>query len=173
MRRIPFTLGFLVMLVLATGCRSEHEAESKAATSKTPSDKAEHGHERGEKHDAGHAHGAGPHGGTVLDWGGGAFHLEFTVDHDKKQVVVYILGGDEKTPTPIKAASIQLALNDPMTELDLVASPLDGESNGNSSRFVGTHETLGIVKEFSGTLSGQIEGTPYTNDFQETAHSEH
>ena len=30
----------------------------------------------------GHAHGAGPHNGTLADWGGGKFQVEFTVDHD-------------------------------------------------------------------------------------------
>ena len=57
-----------------------------------------------------HSHGAGPHGGAVADWGGGAYHVEFTVDHDKKEATVYILGGDEKTPAPIKAERIHLAL---------------------------------------------------------------
>src|SRR5690242_5939430 len=45
-------------------------------------------------------HGSGPHGGTVTEWGDGNYHVEFTVDHDKKEAVVYILGGDAKTPAP-------------------------------------------------------------------------
>jgi hypothetical protein len=120
--------------------------------------------------EAAHVHGAGPHGGTLTDWGGGAYHVEFTVDHDKKEATVYILGGDEKTPAPIKATSVHLVINDPMTELDLAAKPLEGEAEGTSSRFVGTHETIGIVKEFAGTISGQIDGTPYTGDFKEEPH---
>jgi len=114
-----------------------------------------------------HAHGSGPHGGTITDWGGGAYHVEFTVDHDKKEATVYILGGDEKTPAPIKAQTIHVTINDPMTELDLTAKPLEGEAEGTSSRFVGTHDTIGIVQEFAGTISGEIEGTPYTGDFKE------
>jgi hypothetical protein len=113
------------------------------------------------------AHGSGPHGGTITDWGGGAYHVEFTVDHDKKEATVYILGGDEKTPAPIKAQSIHVTINDPMTEMDLTAKPLEGEAEGTSSRFVGTHDTIGIVQEFAGTISGEIEGTPYTGDFKE------
>lgn len=115
------------------------------------------------------AHGAGPHGGTIADWGGGAFHVEFTVDHDKKEAIVYVLGGDEKSPAPIKAQKIHVAINDPETEFDLSAQPLEGEAEGTSSRFVGTHDTMGIVREFAGTLSGEIEATPYTGDFQEVA----
>jgi len=117
------------------------------------------------------AHGAGPHGGTLTDWGGGAYHVEFTVDHDKKVATIYILGSDEKSPSPIKAEAIQLVINDPMTELVLTAKPLEGEAAGTSSRFVGTHDTIGIVKEFAGTISGEIEGTPYTGDFKEEPHS--
>src|SRR5262245_58188754 len=50
-----------------------------------------------------HAHGAGPHGAAVGDWGGGKMHFEFTVSHPKKEARIYILGSDEKTATPIKA----------------------------------------------------------------------
>ena len=114
-----------------------------------------------------HSHGAGPHGGALTDWGGGAYHVEFTVDHDKKEATVYILGGDEKTPAPIKAETIHLRINDPMTEMGLAARPLDGEAEGTSSRFVGTHDTIGVVQEFAGTISAEIEGTPYTGDFKE------
>lgn len=123
--------------------------------------------------DAHPAHGAGPHGGAVTDWGGGAYHVEFTVDHDKKEATVYIVGSDEKTPAPIKADKIHLTISEPLTELDLTAMPLEGEAAGTSSRFVGTHDTIGIVREFAGTISGEIEGTPYTGDFKEEPHADH
>lgn len=45
---------------------------------------------------AGHSHGSGPHGGPISDWGGGAYHFEFTVDHDKKEATVHILGATSK-----------------------------------------------------------------------------
>jgi hypothetical protein len=127
----------------------------------------------GKGHGPEHEHGAGPHGGAVADWGGGAYHVEFTVDHEKKEATVYILGSDEKTPAPIKAAAIQLTIVDPPTEVELAARPLEGESEGTSSRFVGTHDTIGIVKEFSGTIGGVIEGTPYSGDFKEEPHGDH
>jgi hypothetical protein len=114
-----------------------------------------------------HTHGSGPHGGTVADWGGGAYHLEFTVDHEKKQATVYVLGSDEKTPAPIKASTIHLVIKDPATEMDLDAQPLEGEPEGASSRFVGTHDNIGIVKEYEGTISGEVEGKPYVGDFKE------
>lgn len=118
----------------------------------------------------GHTHGAGPHGGTIADWGGGKFHVEFTVDHEKKEATVYILGGDQKTPDPIKATSLLLTISDPSFQTELAAVPLEGEADGKSSRFVGTHESLGIVKEFAGTISAEADGTPYAGEFKEEPH---
>ncbi len=118
-------------------------------------------------------HGAGPHDGVVADWGGGKYHVEFTVDHAKQEATVYVLGGDEKTPAPIKAANILLSINDPKFQVELAPSPLEGESDGHSSRFVGKHENLGKVQQFAGSISGEVDGTPYVGDFKEEAHAEH
>ena len=116
------------------------------------------------------AHGTGPHEGAVADWGGGKYHVEFTVDHDKQEVTVYILGDDEKTATPIKAGTILLSINDPKFQLELAAAPLEGEAEGTASRFVGKHENIGIVREFAGSISGEVDGTPYVGDFKEEPH---
>jgi hypothetical protein len=164
MKRFSVLFASSALAYVLAGC-AETPAPAPASTTTTQTSPAagDHGHDHP-------AHGAGPHGGTLTDWGGGAYHVEFTVDHDKKEATVYILGSDEKTPAPIKAEKIQIVINDPMTELELVAQPLEGEADGASSRFVGTHDTIGIVKEFAGTVSGQIEGTPYTGDFKEEPH---
>lgn len=161
MKRFLVHLACSVLLYSVVGCGTS----SPPAPTPKPSPVADKGH--GHDHPA---HGEGPHGGAVTDWGGGAYHVEFTVDHDKKEATVYIVGSDEKSPAPIKAKSIQLVINVPKTELELVAKPLDGEAEGTCSRFVGTHDTIGIVKEFAGTISGEIEGTPYTGDFKEEPH---
>lgn len=159
MKRSLGLLACCALFAFAAGCGDKPAPAPATSTPSASSDGGEHGHA--------HVHGAGPHGGTVTDWGGGAYHVEFTVDHDKKEVTVHILGGDEKSPAPIKADKVQLVINDPMTEMELAAQPLEGEPKGMSSRFVGTHDTIGIVKEFAGTISGEIEGTPYTGDFKE------
>jgi hypothetical protein len=52
-------------------------------------------HSTGESHP--HDHGNGPHGGALADWSGGKFHAEFTVNHDRKEATVYLLGADGKT----------------------------------------------------------------------------
>lgn len=45
--------------------------------------------------------------------------------------------------------------------------PKASDPKGAASRFVGKHEKLGIVREFAGTVSGEIDGTPYAGDFKE------
>ena len=162
MKRTKLALQVAIACALAStmGCGSTPNNAAKTnggakTTAKNP-EKEEHGH------------GNGPHGGVLTDWGGGAYHVEFTVNHGKKEATIYILGGDEKSPAPIKAGKIHLVINDPATEVDLTAQPLDGEKDG-ASRFVGTHDNLGKVQEYAGTISGDVEGTPYTGDFKEVA----
>jgi hypothetical protein len=62
---------------------------------------------------------------------------------------------------------ITLSINEPAFQTDLKAAPLEGEKDGASSRFVGNHDNLGIVKEYAGSITGEIEGTPYAGDFKE------
>ncbi len=50
------------------------------------------------------------------------------------------------------------------------ASPEENDPDGKASRFIGTHEKLGVVQEYEGSLTGVIDGTPYTGDFKEEAH---
>lgn len=157
-------------ITLVAGCGkppapTAPSAESQPAPAAKSAD-TEHGHEH-------NGHGAGPHEGTLADWGGGKFHVEFTVDHDQKTATVYILGSDEKTASPVKADKLLLSINDPKFQVDLVPTPLDGEADGLASRFVGQHENLGIVQEFAGTISGAVDGTPYVGDFKEEPHGEH
>jgi hypothetical protein len=160
MKRMCVLLACAAMLYAASGCGPSSAPAPTATPAQGPAD--DHGHS--------HGHGDAPHGGTLADWGGGEYHVEFTVDHDKKEATVYVLGGDAATPAPIAAESIELVIDDPRTEMQLVAQPLEGEPEGTSSRFVGTHDTIGIVKEFSGTIRGLIDGTPYTGNFKEEPH---
>src|SRR5688572_8775060 len=154
MKRIGIAIACLALPLLTIGCASSApQAEKKPDTAA----KAVHGH------------GAGPHDGTVADWGGGKYHVEFTVDHGKQETVVYVLGADEKTAAPIKAkdGKLLLSIKQPAFQVELQADPQTGETGGASSRFVGKHEKLGVVQEFAGTISGETEGTPYVGDFKE------
>ena len=150
MKRFLVLSGCVAALYLAAGC-NQSPAPAPGANQATGG---------GGAAEEGHHHAPGPHGGTVTDWGGGKYHVEFAVDHDKKEATVYILGSDEKSPLPIKAEKVHLTIDDPMTEIDLAPMPLEGEPEGSSSRFVGTHDTIGIVKEFAGTITAEVDGTP-------------
>ena len=152
-------------MTFLSGCGGSEEPapSTPAAQPAAQTEEGDHGHPHG-------GHGAGPHDGTLADWGGGAYHVEFTVDHDKKESVVYILGSDEKTAEPIKATTVLLSITSPEFQVELTAMPLEGEANGLCSRFVGTDDSLGIVQEFQGTISGDIDGTPYVGEFSEAAH---
>ena len=151
-------------LFLAVGCNRPAGTPSGGET------KAAKGGADGKAEPADHGdHGPGPHGGTVADWGGGKYHVEFTVDHPKQQATVYILGSDEKSPVPVKAKDDQLLLTvkEPAFQVPLKADPQKGDADGKASRFVGTHEKLGKEQEFAGTISGEVNGTPYAGDFKE------
>jgi len=159
------SLSVLTLSFAGCGEPATDASKEKASTAKSESD---HGHPH--EGDGGHSHGVGPHGGTVADWGGGAYHVEFTVNHDKKEATVYVLGSDEKTPEPIKAESILLIVKKPELQADLLPKPLEGEPEGSSSRFVGTHDGLATVMEYEGTIGGEVDGTPYAGNFREEAH---
>lgn len=154
-------------LTFLSGCGGSEEAAPSTPAAQPAAQTEEGGH--GHPHPHG-GHGAGPHEGTLADWGGGAYHVEFTVDHDKKESVVYVLGSDEKSPSPVKATTALLSISDPEFQVELEASPLEGEADGLCSRFVGTHDSLGVVQEFAGTISAEVDGTPYVAEFKEEAH---
>lgn len=175
-------------LCLVTGCLfalsgcGESKPASSNSDSHTSADQdashahdGDHGHEGDHAHDGdgGHGHGAGPHDGTLADWGGGKYHVEFTVNHDKQEATVYVLGDDEKTAVPIKVEEIQLSIKPPEMQVNLKASPQEGDPEGSASRFTGNHKGLGIVMEYEGTMSGVIDGTPYSGNFKEEPHGEH
>jgi len=172
-----FTAGaILASAICAVGCsrapapaKAPATAAAKAAAAKT----ADHGHSHDDDHH--HDHGAGPHDGTLADWGGGKYHVEFTVDHDKQEAVIYVLGSDEKTSAPVKATDgkLLLTIREPAFQVELAARPLAGEGDGRSSCYGGTHESLGIVREFAGTISGEVDGTPYAGEFAEQPHGDH
>ncbi len=167
--KTPQVLSSTMFLLAATtfvaGCGSNTEQQPTTQ----PQTKTDHGHSHGDG--KGHSHGAGPHDGTVADWGGGKYHVEFTVDHNQQEATVYILGGDGKTPSPIKAEEIQLSIKDPSMQVVLKAARQKGDPEGSASRFVGIHESLGVVKEYEGTITGVIDDTPYTGKFKEEPHS--
>ncbi|MEL0094831.1 MAG: hypothetical protein VW875_03220 [Planctomycetaceae bacterium] len=173
MNRSKLSFSFIAALLscsLTIGCGDKAGENSPAQPAA-----AEHGHTHEDgsnhSHDEGHSHGAGPHDGTLADWGGGKYHVEFTVDHDRQEATVYILGSDEKTPVPVEAEKLLLTIKDPELQTDLLPVPFEGETVGNSSRFIGTHDALATVMEYEGIISAVIDGTPYAGNFKEESHT--
>ena len=154
-------VGAIAFVIGCSGSQQSATPGSQASGQQTADHAAEHGH------------GAGPHDGTLADWGGGKYHVEFTVDHDKQEATVYILGDDEKTPAPVNSEEIQLSISDPVMQVTLKAAPQEGDPEGSASRFVGNHESLGVVQEYAGTITGVVDDTPYAGDFKEEAHGAH
>jgi hypothetical protein len=162
MRTLVSGMFVVAITAILAGCAKKTEPTPKSDAKPTKSGT-----------DDKHSLGAGPHGGALADWGGGKYHVEFTVDHDKQEATVYILGADEKTTVPIKAkdgqisANIKGLKNKDTFQLVLKAAPQPGDPEGKASRFVGKHEKIGVVQEFAGTITGEFESTPYSGDFEE------
>ncbi|TWU12888.1 hypothetical protein CA54_17140 [Symmachiella macrocystis] len=160
MLRIHLLTAAFALCTLA-GCGETPKPEETSPPAN--STEAGHGHS--------HSHSEGPNGGVIADWGGGKFHVEFTVDHDTKIATVYILDNNAKNPAPIDAEKLLLNIADPVFQVELMPVPLEGEAEGTSSRFIGKNDKLGVVQEFAGTISGEADGTPYAGDFKEETHS--
>lgn len=159
-----FTVLITACAVAVGGCKQQDSSASA---------QVDHDHAHDHSHDhsvAGHAHGIGPHDGTIVDWGGGKYHVELTVDHDKKEATAYVLGGDEKTPTPIAVEEIELTVSDPEMLVVLKTAPQEGDPEGSTSRFIGSNEMLGVDQNYQGVITGVIDGTPYSGDFDEAVH---
>ena len=163
-----FGMALILFATCVLGCGAQPSPSSDAAD---PSDDHGHSHEKGHSHEEGHSDGAGPHEGTIADWGGGVFHVELTVDHDKQEATVYVLGDDAKTVMPIATDEIQLAIKSPAFQVTMKAMPQENDPEGAASRFVGNHEGLGTAQEYEGTITGVVDGTPYSGNFSETPHT--
>lgn len=107
----------------------------------------------------------------MADWGGGKYHVEFCTEHGKRQATVYILDGGAKKAAPVKADKLLLSIKEPSFQIELKPVPQEGDPQGTSSRFVGTHDNFAKEQEFAGTISGEVDGKPYAGDFKEEPES--
>ena len=155
MRAKLLSLGLLVIGLSVAGCGQPADDKKPNTTPKKDDD---------------HDHGEGPHGGTVIELG--KYHGEFCMDHGKKQATVYILNEELTKNEPITATKLLLSITAPKFQVELVASPQEGDPAGKASRFVATHDNFGTEQEFAGTLSGEINGKPYAGDFKEEPHKD-
>ena len=109
-------------------------------------DSPEHDH-AGRDHDHGHGHEhVAPHGGTVVVLGDEAFHLEFLRDATEGALTAWVLDAHMENFVRIPAREIPLiAVVDgtphPLS-LFAVSNPATGETEGDTSEFVGQAEWL-------------------------------
>jgi hypothetical protein len=141
---IVFGLG----LLWATGCDTKKPAP--AGGDKKPDDD--------------HNHGAGPHGGVIIEFG--KYHAEFKPDHAKKEATVWLLKADAKTPLRAKADKLHLVVSNTKPPIGIDLLPTDKDADG-ATTFVGKHDGFGVEMEYEGTVSGQLDGAPYSGDFKE------
>ncbi len=139
-------------LIWATGCDNK-----KDATTPKPDPKK----------DEDHAHGNGPHGGVVFDFGGGKYHGEFKPSHPDKNATVWILGADEKTAAPIKAEKLKLVVSNTTPKIEIELLPTDKDKDGKASTFTGKDNGFGVEMEYKGTVTFTIDGKQYSGDFEE------
>lgn len=134
---------------------------------------AEKGHEHEHDHDHGHG-AAGPHGGALVELGEEEYHAEVVVDHKAHALTVYLLGKDAKTAATTTATELTISEKG-ATPLVLKATPLEGETDGKTSKFElvdekAVHEIdeAGFLhgdlsvkiadKEFSGSVDAHFDG---------------
>ena len=162
------TIGFGLLAALgATGCGPKSDAP-KADAAKAESKKAEPAKEGDH-----HTHGQGPNGGVIFDLGKN--HAEFTVDHDRRECALFIMGGDENDLKPMAVAAKELTLTTKPTKtkdgkavpaMTIAMLPKDAK-DGKAVKFVGTDPGLGNVADFAGTVLGEIDGKPSQGEFKE------
>jgi len=118
---------YLMMLLALVGCGSP------AANAPLAEDAHEHEHE--------HA-AAGPHGGAIIELG--EYHGELVHDDAAGTVTVYVLDGAAKANVPVdsKEASINITREGLGKQFALASSPVEGEADGKSSRFVSSDAEL-------------------------------
>ncbi len=146
-------LGWIVQ-----GCAPSAPPPPPAATT-GPAHDHDHGHD--------HAHPAhGPHEGHLLELGSGKYHAEVVHDDAAKTVTIYLLGEDSKTPAPIAEESLVISavVDGKPQQFQLAAKPLEGEADGQSSRYHSSDPTLAAACDDAmskARLSVTIEGRPY------------
>ncbi|MEX2091468.1 MAG: hypothetical protein WD971_02265 [Pirellulales bacterium] len=116
------TLLFVLALV---GCSSQ------SAPPLAEAEHDEHAHESG-----------GPHGGAIVELG--EHHAELVHDDAAGTVTVYILDGaaTKNVPVDAKEAVINITREGLGKQFNLSASPIEGEPEGRSSRFVSSDAEL-------------------------------
>lgn len=113
---------------------------------------ADHGHD--DDHDHDHHH-EPPRGGTMIELGDHVGQLEFVLDPESGTLTAYFMDGHAEAPVRMAMPALELEVTGgegaPLGTLSLaaVASPLTGETVGDTSEFAVTADWLRAVQSFS------------------------
>lgn len=150
--------GLMLAGLLLIGCGQQPD-KAKSSTKQVSSKKEEH------------SHGKGPNNGVIFDLG--KYHAEFTVDHNRKECMILILGNDEKTPKAVLARDLSLTTKETKTKegkvvpsMTIKLKALD-EKEGKATKFAGADPGLENVANFQGTVLGEIDNKPSQGEFKE------
>lgn len=164
----------LTLSLFTLGC--EQQGGQFKTASQIKQEKGTAGHTDHDDHD----HGAGPHGGAIVELGDDEYHAEVVVDGKAHALKVYLLGKDAKTAAPVAATEVVVNTEDDK-KLTLKAAPQAGDGEGKASLFELTDEATvdAIAKAgfLHGSLQLEIDGKPFRGDidahFDGTTHDEH
>ncbi|MGH0034511.1 MAG: hypothetical protein ACQGVK_05745 [Myxococcota bacterium] len=106
--------------------------------------------------DAHHEHRA-PHGGTLVVFGDEFAHLELSLDPGNGEMTAYVLDGEADRGVPVQQPSLEIDVQPEggerfALELMPVANVLTGETEHDTSQFVGRSERLAGLLRFRGEV---------------------
>lgn len=166
-------------LALAGCDRSSNSASSAGPIPPSPRTVAAARSEAAQAHDgdghaeAGHAH-AASHGGTLTELGEHFATVEFVLDGEAGTLTAYVMDGCAEKPVrlaqpeiAIELASIAGAANAALpiaTSMQARASPLSGETVGDSACFELLHDAIKGASAVSGTITViHVKGSEFRN----------
>ncbi|MEX2139098.1 MAG: hypothetical protein WD894_07550 [Pirellulales bacterium] len=169
MSRIALTWSCAALgLAAFVGCGDTKQTADKDG--KSPPTK-----QQAKQHEHEHEH-EGPHGGHVIELGGGGYHAELTHDDQTKVFGVYLLDGDAKKPitSEDKELVVNLTVAGEPQQYTLTAAPQAGDPEGQSSRYELKDEKLveaWDAPKTKGRLRINLGGKSYAGDIDAAEHA--
>lgn len=149
---------------VAVGCEDSNYQEYKAAP-------------LSEGHDA-HDHGAvGPYDGHVLEMDDAhGHHAEIVMDSDTRDITVYFYGAQIGSAVAASNVVLELHEGDAHKDVTAKASPIEGETAENASRwvFAGSDMPAGIKSEeqLDGHLKATLGGKDFSASLEPHSHND-
>jgi hypothetical protein len=111
-----------------------------------------------------HHHHRAPHGGTLIELGEEAAHLELVIDRRSGGLAVYVLDGEAERAVKVAQPQLDVTLEGAPARVVLraAANVLTGETVGNSSQFAGRHGGVKVPGPLRGTIGPvTVRGVTY------------